>query len=53
VKTMADAVHWADVIAERLLKENGKHLAATGIIPSGSINISNVREAVTADAVYK
>jgi lysyl-tRNA synthetase, class I len=50
---MADAVHWTDVIAERMLKENGKYLVATGIIPSGSINISNVREAVTADAVYK
>ena len=50
---MADAVHWADVIAENLLKENGKHLVAAGIIPSGSIHISNVREAVTADAVYR
>jgi lysyl-tRNA synthetase class 1 len=53
VKTMADAVHWADVIAENMLKENSKHLVATGITPSGGINISNVREAVTADALCR
>jgi lysyl-tRNA synthetase class 1 len=50
---MADAVHWADVIAENTLIENSKHLVATGITASGGINISNVREAVTADAVYR
>lgn len=50
---MADAVHWADIIAENMLKENGKHLVAIGITPSGDINISNVREAVTADTVYR
>ena len=50
---MADAVHWADVIAENMLKENSKHLLATGITPSCGINISNVREAVIADAVYR
>lgn len=56
---MADAVHWADVIAEKVLNENdkqkedGKHLVAAGITPSGNINISNVREAVIADTVYR
>lgn len=54
---MADAVHWADIIAENVLNENskylGKYLVAMGIIPSGSIEINNVREAVTADAIYK
>jgi lysyl-tRNA synthetase, class I len=50
---MAYAVHWADVIAENMLKENCKHLVATGITPSGRINIGNMREAITADAVYR
>ncbi len=53
MKTMADAVHWADIVAESMLKENSKHLVAMEIIPSGNININNIREAVTADAVYK
>lgn len=50
---MADTIHWADVIAEDVLKKNGKHLVATGITPSGNIHIGNMREVVTADAVYR
>lgn len=50
---MADTVHWADVIAEEVLKNNGKHLVATGITPSGHIHIGNMREVVTADAAYR
>ena len=50
---MADTIHWADVIAEDVLKKNGKHLVATGITPSGHIHIGNMREVVTADAVYR
>jgi len=50
---MADTIHWADVIAEDMLKKNGKHFVAAGITPSGSIHIGNMREVVTADAVYR
>ncbi len=53
VRNMADTVHWADVIAEEVLKNNGKHLVATGITPSGHIHIGNMREVVTADAAYR
>ncbi|MHB8101548.1 MAG: lysine--tRNA ligase [Methanosarcina sp.] len=50
---MADTIHWADVIAEDMLKKNGKHFVAAGITSSGSIHIGNIREVVTADAVYR
>lgn len=56
---MADTVHWADVIAEKLLnekdKQNKKHkqIVAVGITPSDSTEIGSLREAVTADAICK
>lgn len=50
---MVDAVHWADVIAENLLKENVKHCVAVEIIPSGDIKAESFRKFVTADAVYR
>jgi len=53
VRNMADTVHWADVIAENMLKEDGKHLVAAGITPSGHIHTGNLREFVTADVVYR
>jgi lysyl-tRNA synthetase class 1 len=53
VRIMADTIHWADVIARDVLKKKGKHLVATGITPSGHIHIGNMREVVTADAVYR
>ena len=53
VRIMADTIHWADVIAEDVLQNEGKHLVATGITPSGHIHIGNMREVVTADAVYQ
>ncbi len=46
-------MHWADVLAEDLLKENKKHVFATGITPSGPIHVGNMREVLTADAVYR
>ena len=50
---MVDTIHWADVIAEDVLKKGDKHLVATGITPSGHIHIGNMREVVTADAAYR
>jgi len=46
-------MHWADVIADELAKENKKHVLATGITPSGPIHIGNMREVLTTDAVYR
>ncbi|MBN2065420.1 MAG: lysine--tRNA ligase [Candidatus Thermoplasmatota archaeon] len=46
-------MHWADVLAEELLKDNKKHVLATGITPSGPIHIGNMREVLTTDAVYR
>ncbi|UCD13045.1 MAG: lysine--tRNA ligase [Thermoplasmatales archaeon] len=46
-------MHWADVLAEQLIKEKKKHVLATGITPSGPIHIGNMREILTTDAVYR
>ncbi len=46
-------IHWADVIAEDLLKRGKKHRIATGITPSGPIHLGNLREMLTADAVRR
>ena len=48
-----EEVHWADVIAEELLKRGSKHTIATGITPSGHIHLGNLREMLTADAVRR
>jgi len=46
-------MHWADVLAAELIKEDRKHVLATGITPSGPIHIGNMREILTTDAVYR
>jgi len=46
-------MHWADVLADDLLKRDNKHVLATGITPSGPIHIGNMREILTTDAVYR
>ncbi|MFH1013700.1 MAG: lysine--tRNA ligase [Thermoplasmatota archaeon] len=46
-------MHWADVLAEELIKISKKHVLATGITPSGPIHIGNMREVLTTDAVYR
>ncbi len=46
-------MHWADVLADELIKEDRKHVLATGITPSGPIHIGNMREILTTDAVYR
>ncbi len=48
-----EEIHWADVIAEDLLKKGKKHRIATGITPSGHIHLGNLREMLTADAVRR
>lgn len=46
-------IHWADVIAEKLLEREVEHRIATGISPSGHIHLGNLREMMTADAVRR
>lgn len=46
-------IHWADVIAEKLIKKGKRHRIATGISPSGHIHLGNLREMMTADAVKR
>ncbi|KYK26328.1 hypothetical protein AYK20_09115 [Thermoplasmatales archaeon SG8-52-1] len=46
-------MHWADVLADELIKDDRKHVLATGITPSGPIHIGNMREILTTDAVYR
>ncbi|MFQ5876626.1 MAG: lysine--tRNA ligase [Acidobacteriota bacterium] len=45
--------HWADEIAEAILKSPGPYEISTGISPSGEIHIGNLREVITADVVYR
>jgi len=45
--------HWADAIAEEILKNPGPHEISTGISPSGEIHIGNLREVITADVVHR
>jgi len=45
-------IHWADVIAQEL-ENSGPQTIATGITPSGPVHIGNMREVMTADAVYR
>jgi len=47
-------LHWADTIAQKVIEERGTtHVVSTGITPSGEIHIGNMREVVTADAIYR
>ena len=43
-------IHWADVIARAV---EGQQVIATGITPSGNIHVGNMREVVTADAIFR
>jgi lysyl-tRNA synthetase, class I len=45
-------IHWADVAAAELA-DKGPHTLATGITPSGPVHIGNMREVMTAEAVYR
>lgn len=49
---MTEITHWADVAAEEAMAKNKKNVISTGITPSGHIHIGNMREVLTADAVY-
>ncbi|MDR0523110.1 MAG: lysine--tRNA ligase [Candidatus Methanoplasma sp.] len=44
-------MHWADVIADELIKSCDKPLIATGISPTGIIHVGSLREAITGESV--
>ena len=46
-------MHWADVVAEKLLESGKKHVISSGITPSGPIHLGSMREILTADAIVK
>ena len=46
-------IHWADEIAERLAADGRPQVISSGISPSGEIHIGNMRDVLTADAVYR
>ena len=46
-------MHWADVVAEKLLESGKIHVISSGITPSGPIHLGSMREILTADAVVR
>ncbi|ANM28767.1 hypothetical protein ABI59_02795 [Acidobacteria bacterium Mor1] len=47
------STHWADEVAEQVVATGRPVMLSTGISPSGEIHIGNMREVLTADAVYR
>ena len=48
-----ESKHWADEAAERVRDSGRPPVLSTGISPSGEIHVGNMREVLTADAVYR
>ncbi|OHD11392.1 MAG: lysine--tRNA ligase [Spirochaetes bacterium GWB1_48_6] len=51
-----DSGHWADVYAEKVLREKGEkeiYTCASGITPSGTVHIGNFREIISVDLVVR
>src|SRR5262245_60197374 len=47
------AIHWADAAAAAAIASGRPAVVSSGISPSGKIHIGNMREVLTADAVYR
>jgi lysyl-tRNA synthetase class 1 len=50
------AVHWADLYAEQVIREKGDkelYVAASGITPSGTVHIGNFREIISTELVVR
>ena len=45
--------HWADEAARTVDERTGTAVLSTGISPSGEIHVGNMREVLTADAVFR
>jgi lysyl-tRNA synthetase class 1 len=50
-----DAVHWADLTADKLIRQEDKetYTLASGITPSGVVHFGNFREVITTDLVAR
>ena len=46
-------MHWADVVADKLLESGKEHIISSGITPSGPIHLGSMREILTADAIVR
>lgn len=55
-KNNLQLVHWADMTADRIIKQLGdkqSYTVASGITPSGTVHFGNFREVITVDFVAK
>jgi len=50
---MPDPRHWADEVASAAIGSGRPVIVSSGISPSGEIHIGNMREVLTADAVFR
>ena len=51
-----DQFHWADEVADKIIKEKGdkdSYTLAAGITPSGTLHLGSLREVITVDLVAK
>jgi lysyl-tRNA synthetase class 1 len=51
-----DAFHWADINAEKIIREKGDkdvYTCASGITPSGTVHIGNFREIISVELVVR
>ncbi|ADK82785.1 lysine--tRNA ligase [Sediminispirochaeta smaragdinae] len=51
-----NAFHWADVTAEKIIRERGDkevYTCASGITPSGTVHIGNFREIISVELVVR
>ncbi len=50
------SVHWADIYADRIIREKGPkevYTCASGITPSGTVHIGNFREIISVDLLVR
>jgi lysyl-tRNA synthetase, class I len=52
----AQSVHWADITADRIIREKGDkeyYTCASGVTPSGTVHIGNFREIISVELVAR
>ena len=55
-ETQNQSMHWADIMAEKIIREKGDkelYTCASGITPSGTVHIGNFREIITVELVVR
>ena len=54
-QALNDAVHWADLTADKLIRQEDKetYTLASGITPSGVVHFGNFREVMTSELVAR